>query len=261
MSQNTDKEILSNLECQVCTEYMSRPIYMCHTGHSICSQCKIKLSGCPSCKAVFTTTRNYALESLSLLFSYPCPFTRYGCDVVQKKEDLKDHVKICPSRIRQCSFCQKDSSWKGPVNNLREHLTADHVAFLLSNGEEKPLKSHFYPNETLTYFLNDTHHAALFYFTQIYDNEKDMIRYFVRYIGDKQYAKTFKYTMSVYCKSDKSRKVKITEICVDDLVSYKEILNSGSYIGLPKTVVNSYSDAFLCLDVTYRDDQQSMETV
>ncbi|KAK9722524.1 Seven in absentia protein family [Popillia japonica] len=161
MSQNTDKEILWNLECQVCTEYLSRPIYMCHSGHNICSQCKIKLSSCPSCKAAFTTTRNYALESPALLFSYLCLFTRYGTttrnyalespallfsylclftrygsELVQSKEGLKDHVKICPNRTRQCSFCQKDSSWKGPVNELREHLMADHVTFLLSNGEE-----------------------------------------------------------------------------------------------------------------------------
>ncbi|KAK9722531.1 Seven in absentia protein family [Popillia japonica] len=138
---------------------------------------------------------------------------------------------------------------------------ADHVMFLLSSGEEKPLKSFFFPNETFTYFLYDTHHAALFYFYQVYDNERDMIRYFMRYIGDKKYATTFRYKVSVYCKSEKSRKVKITEICADDLVAYKEILNSGSHVGLPKSVVNSYSDAFLCLEVTHRDDHQSTEAL
>lgn len=65
----------------------------------------------------------------------------YGCKVLKNKEELSNHAKICPDRIRHCEFCPKESSWKGHISDLGEHLMDNHSKYSLINGEEKPLYS------------------------------------------------------------------------------------------------------------------------
>lgn len=58
-------------ECPICQENMLGHIYSCTTGHSICHECKKKLSKCPTCNAKFANTRNYALEELAEYIAMP----------------------------------------------------------------------------------------------------------------------------------------------------------------------------------------------
>lgn len=65
------KLFLQLLECPVCKEYMSPPIYQCTTGHTICNSCKVKLGKCSACEDPIEKTRNYTLEELSKKVELP----------------------------------------------------------------------------------------------------------------------------------------------------------------------------------------------
>lgn len=65
------KLFLQLLECPICKEYMSPPIYQCTSGHTVCSSCKTKLGKCSSCEDPIEKTRNYTLEELSKKVELP----------------------------------------------------------------------------------------------------------------------------------------------------------------------------------------------
>lgn len=58
------KKLKSKLECKICFELMSTPIFICETGHSVCGECNQRLKKCPLCKALIRT-RNFVLEELA----------------------------------------------------------------------------------------------------------------------------------------------------------------------------------------------------
>ena len=49
----TSREVLEELKCPVCVEYMMPPIPMCQNGHNICNTCRQKVNQCPTCKEEF----------------------------------------------------------------------------------------------------------------------------------------------------------------------------------------------------------------
>ena len=58
--------VKSELECPVCLDEMMPPrqIWMCQNGHSVCGECRPKVTkGCPSCKKSLSI-RNIALEKI-----------------------------------------------------------------------------------------------------------------------------------------------------------------------------------------------------
>ncbi|KAJ8929367.1 hypothetical protein NQ314_017948 [Rhamnusium bicolor] len=65
------KIFLQMLECPLCKEYMSPPIYQCLSGHTICNTCKDKKESCSTCEAKIENTRNYVLEDLSKKVELP----------------------------------------------------------------------------------------------------------------------------------------------------------------------------------------------
>lgn len=65
------KLFLQLLECPVCKEYMSPPIYQCKTGHTVCNDCKTKVGKCSTCEDPIENTRNYTLEELSKKVELP----------------------------------------------------------------------------------------------------------------------------------------------------------------------------------------------
>lgn len=40
----------TNLECPICAETASTPIYQCREGHTVCSSCVYKIARCPMCR-------------------------------------------------------------------------------------------------------------------------------------------------------------------------------------------------------------------
>lgn len=244
MSTKCDKEILENIECPVCFEYLSAPIYLCKTGHSICSRCKSMLKNCPTCTADITSIRNYVLESLVSIIRYPCPFGKNGCKEMQPLEDLKKHIPDCAHRSYGCPFCPAGSTWEGHRNDLKLHLNKTHNTVSYRNKSYKPLDSYFpldHPNEFKYFIYNSSNPIQLFYICQKYEkkNSKDCVFHLVvRYVGDEKYVKNYSYTMSITSTASRTRKMSWTEVCSNVWKPFNEIIAAGTCVSVPLSLIN-----------------------
>ena len=99
-----DWQLLEELECPVCLEYMSSPINMCENGHSICGGCKESLSECPSCRGRFIKVRNITLEKLADTALYPCKNKEAGCQETFTLENRCNHLAECLFHSKECPF-------------------------------------------------------------------------------------------------------------------------------------------------------------
>lgn len=61
-------ELSLALECPTCLNVMKSNISMCEAGHSICEDCEIQLTNCPTCRSQFIEARNFALEEIARKF-------------------------------------------------------------------------------------------------------------------------------------------------------------------------------------------------
>ena len=71
---NTSPSDLASLfECPVCFEYVLPPILQCQSGHLVCSNCRPKLSCCPTCRGTLGNIRNLGMEKVSYVYmSHSC---------------------------------------------------------------------------------------------------------------------------------------------------------------------------------------------
>ena len=49
-SSNQHQDLVNLFECPVCFDYALPPILQCQSGHIVCSQCRQKLTSCPTCR-------------------------------------------------------------------------------------------------------------------------------------------------------------------------------------------------------------------
>eukprot|EP01122_Echinamoeba_exundans_P003975 TRINITY_DN14014_c0_g1_i1.p1 TRINITY_DN14014_c0_g1~~TRINITY_DN14014_c0_g1_i1.p1 ORF type:complete len:255 (-),score=10.72 TRINITY_DN14014_c0_g1_i1:209-973(-) len=129
MSRKEAKNSLGDaLTCPICMEYMESPIYQCRNGHTICSECHVRVNDCPQCRVALDKVapiRTLALEQMvdKMKFKYPC--RNSGCKVsTQGGNARKDHRAKCPHRTITCfvSGCGK----KIKLPSLYEHVEEDH---------------------------------------------------------------------------------------------------------------------------------------
>jgi hypothetical protein len=127
--KQTDWKFLKELECPVCTEYMSSPINMCENGHNICEGCKGRLSECPNCRGKFINVRNITLEKSAATAIYPCKNKEAGCEETFTVGDRNKHQFVCPYESKQCPFrklSDVDCSWTGTLSDMAAHVRNDH---------------------------------------------------------------------------------------------------------------------------------------
>ncbi len=74
------KELESALQCPACNHLpRSTPIYQCENGHILCTNCRIKLSKCPTCQMSVGQTRSLFAEKMLQKIPLPCKFEIHGC--------------------------------------------------------------------------------------------------------------------------------------------------------------------------------------
>ncbi|XP_037039444.1 uncharacterized protein LOC119076660 [Bradysia coprophila] len=106
-------EISGVLSCPICEEIMTPPIHQCSSGHSICKECRFKLTHCGLCRGVFTNARNYGLETLVGVVKFKCPNSELGCNETALYDDIKKHENAgCRFRPIVCHLCQQDHDEK-----------------------------------------------------------------------------------------------------------------------------------------------------
>lgn len=119
-----DNTFSSCLQCPICIEYFTIPIYQCDSGHSICEHCAQKTTRCPTCRAsIGRKLRNYHLEQQLLTLDYSCKYP--GCEERMKLAYRLDHEEQC-SHNPNLSCLIQNCRWIGHKAMLLGHLTSKH---------------------------------------------------------------------------------------------------------------------------------------
>lgn len=183
------EDLLGALECPVCMEYMSPPISVCESGHSICDQCRPKLPVCPTCRKPFlSSTRNIALESIADGLEYPC--RNEGCFEIFPLQIIGLHQAVCPYRSFECPLCQGSHClWKGPLSLMKKHVMEMHERYVRIGAESTSVLSNV--SSTPGYSL------VVFAFEQVFLQKSRLhdSKFYstVQYTGPKENASKYRY--------------------------------------------------------------------
>jgi len=130
LSRAVDEDLLKDLECPVCMEYMVPPITLCTNGHSICSKCRESVQRCPTCRAEFSVIRNVVLENIVRRRKYPCANRQSGCLELFSIEHIAKHHGVCEYGKIKCPLHLFNACfWNGLKNDLKGHIRAEHPTF------------------------------------------------------------------------------------------------------------------------------------
>lgn len=125
-------DILSELECPVCLEYITPPIYQCVSGHSFDLACKNSITECPVCKKEIYPSSNVTLEKVTSYLIYPCKNIEYGCEYASGPQKIKEHEKYCKHGARSCPINEYEwCIWKNKTSEMYSHIRNIHHDCLL----------------------------------------------------------------------------------------------------------------------------------
>ncbi|WCJ25272.1 Protein with RING/U-box and TRAF-like domains [Euphorbia peplus] len=139
----TDPEVL---DCPICYESLTIPVYQCENGHIACASCCLRVANkCPSCLLPIGYNRCRAIEKVLESVKLPCQNLRYGCREMVNYSKKIEHEKICNHAPYACpvSSCKFIASCK----QLYQHFSNKHK----SSG----VHFRFNSSTTLFFTLND----------------------------------------------------------------------------------------------------------
>ncbi|KAK8569103.1 hypothetical protein V6N13_106981 [Hibiscus sabdariffa] len=114
----TDPEVL---DCSICYEALSIPVFQCENGHIACSTCCIKIRNrCPSCSTPIGYSRCRAIEKVLESVKVSCQNTKYGCKEAFSYNLKQKHEKACP--FAPCSCPLPECSFEGSSEDLSSHF-------------------------------------------------------------------------------------------------------------------------------------------
>lgn len=219
------------MECPVCYDHFTIPVYQCANGHSFCAKCYPRLIRCATCNGHVNGTRNYALEDILETLKFPCENSDAGCKVVLSPSELREHAPTCSYRKYQCDVCGLFGYRK---NELRDHVKYNH--------------SHGY-NENNFVHLTDSPEAEvtgcyiwtydeLFLVQRLIRND---IAYVMAYnLGTTEHASNYSCEIKLLVAPDKEIKFQLP--CCKDTCTIDDIINGGLSLAVALPVVQSFSD-------------------
>ncbi|KAG5273103.1 hypothetical protein AALO_G00147690 [Alosa alosa] len=102
----SNSDLASLFECPVCFDYVLPPILQCQSGHLVCSNCRPKLTCCPTCRGPLGSIRNLAMEKVANSVLFPCKYASSGCE------------------------------WQGSLDAVMPHLLHQHKSITTLQGED-----------------------------------------------------------------------------------------------------------------------------
>ncbi|KAF6138741.1 hypothetical protein GIB67_040873 [Kingdonia uniflora] len=115
------------LECPICTKSMYPPIHQCPNGHTLCSNCKLRVHNhCPTCRCELGNIRCLALEKVAESLELPCGHLNLGCPEVFPYYSKLKHEQLCRFRPYNCPYAGSECSTTGDIPMLVAHLKNDH---------------------------------------------------------------------------------------------------------------------------------------
>lgn len=178
-----DSEVLKELECPVCMEYMLPPIRLCENGHNICKNCLPKMQSCPTCRGNFIQARNVALENLA----------------TSHQENLPETNRLrCPFAAISRVKC----SWKGVLHEIKNHVTERHRDECVAANGERPFVMKLANFTSTKYYIKRNHYRRiimtmdeLFYI--VCKIEGTHLCCVVMYIGPEEKTSNFRYRFTI----------------------------------------------------------------
>ncbi|XP_075558132.1 E3 ubiquitin-protein ligase Siah1-like isoform X1 [Dermacentor variabilis] len=116
----------SLFECPVCREYALPPIMQCENGHHLCAPCRKNVAKCPVCRAPKGRNRNLALEKLAETATFPCQYRPKGCTALLLITAKKKHEGSCEYGPCPCVLGLKSCKWRGPLQEVVNHILRAH---------------------------------------------------------------------------------------------------------------------------------------
>ena len=92
------QDLVNLFECPVCFDYALPPILQCQSGHIVCSQCRMKLSSCPTCRGPLGNIRNLGMEKVADTILFPCKYQNNGCTLTLIHKTKLEHEDSCDFR-------------------------------------------------------------------------------------------------------------------------------------------------------------------
>ncbi|KAK8711897.1 hypothetical protein V6N13_147156 [Hibiscus sabdariffa] len=118
----TDPEVL---DCSICYDALSIPVFQCENGHIACSTCCIKMRNrCPSCSTTIGNSRCRAIEKVLESVKVSCQNLKYGCKEAFSYSLKQKHEKACP--FVPCSCPLSECCFEGSSEDLRVHFGIVH---------------------------------------------------------------------------------------------------------------------------------------
>ncbi|KAG0619562.1 hypothetical protein M758_4G148100 [Ceratodon purpureus] len=94
---------LDTLECPICSEMFSPPVFQCENGHTACAACCKKIvKGCPSCSQPIGRIRCIAIEKVIESLQRECKHARHGCKTMLKNNERDEHEILCEYLPMEC---------------------------------------------------------------------------------------------------------------------------------------------------------------
>jgi hypothetical protein len=239
MDEDLSDNVLKELECPVCTEYMVPPITLCESGHNICNRCRPKMKKCPTCRQSLLSARNFAVENLAKKIKYPCCNRKTGCEEAFPLDQITHHQTVCLHRFYDCPLTKAPGIlclWQGPRSEIKRHIDINHkhrvteavTTLAVYIKEFKPT----YKYCRVIYTLGET-------FYQQFAVSEDNFYFVVQYVGPEEGASKYKYefTLQSLCGNEK---IQVSQVTRSVKVNIDDICRSGKCIKLHYDVVKNF---------------------
>ncbi|KAK4366317.1 hypothetical protein RND71_014197 [Anisodus tanguticus] len=113
------------LDCPICLESLSVPVFQCENGHIACASCCIKIANkCPSCCWPIGYNRCRAIEKVLESVKVSCINQRYGCKEILSYSKKTDHENACIYVPCSCPF--RGCDFVGTSTNVYAHFSEKH---------------------------------------------------------------------------------------------------------------------------------------
>ncbi|KAJ7975798.1 E3 ubiquitin-protein ligase [Quillaja saponaria] len=113
------------LDCCICYEPLSIPVFQCENGHTVCSSCCTKITHkCAFCACAIGYNRCRAIEKVLESLRISCNNAEYGCQETMSYSEKKDHEKTCI--YVPCLCPHSDCNFAAPVTVLSLHFSVNH---------------------------------------------------------------------------------------------------------------------------------------
>lgn len=200
-------QILAELECPVCTDYMHPPIRQCLIGHSFCDKCYQRLDKCPTCRNPKGTARSYALENLHQKLSFPCKNQVNGCPITMLGTNIRKHEESCPFAPLICPLnVINDCLWRGDLNDVIQHCLKRHPTNVyITNIQQLTCKNFLKRDETIRrYYILFKAYDEIFKATLQINYDLNLMKWCVYHLASYSIESSANYTYEIIIENRNS---------------------------------------------------------